>query len=118
MKCDEVGISWNFILPLDRSVEDGKLHVSEIKKKTNFLIITTKILIISIMCILKRFLMEKKKINVYSNRISKYEPAEQRYREHRLGKTKDQLITRSIPGLLPMAMTDHVKFLLLILTGT
>lgn len=72
MKCDEVGISWNFILPLDRSVEDRKLDVSEIKKKTN-LIITTEIPVISILRILKGLLTKKKKEKkVFSNRFSKY----------------------------------------------
>lgn len=61
MKCDEVGISWNFILPLDRSIEDRKLDVSEIKKKTNFMIVTTKITVISILCLLKEILTKKKK---------------------------------------------------------
>lgn len=61
MKCDEVGISWNFILPLDRSVEDRKLDVSEIKKKTNLMIITTEIPVISTLRILKGLLTKKKK---------------------------------------------------------
>lgn len=76
MKCDEVGISWDFILPLDRSVEDRKLEVSEIKKTTNLMIITTKIPVISILCILKRLLTppkkKEKRKKVFSNRISKY----------------------------------------------
>lgn len=57
MKCDEMGISQNFVLPLDTSVKDRKLDVSEIKKKNNLIIITT------ILCILKGPLTKRKKNN-------------------------------------------------------